>query len=167
MVELIPKPKPRPATRRRSAVSQRTLSPADQKKILGEWYNMTKKAKEDGGKGTPKTTVGNNCPRLPKPPNTAKAIADKAGHRAAGTHPRARGTTLGTISTQNLPTGTAHPRARGSTKRTLGTFDFLSGTAHPAREARRHGTAPAIRQEITGFRSIGTRHGAPPNKSAQ
>jgi hypothetical protein len=93
---------------------------------------MTKKAKEDGGKGTPKTTVGNNCPRLPKPPNTAKAIADKAGHRAAGTHPRARGSTRFRQNCQNLLIGTAHPRARGTTA----------------------GTAPAIRQHPSPIRSI-------------
>jgi hypothetical protein len=80
-----PKPKPRPATRRRSAISQRTLSPADQKKILGEWYNMTKKAHggdHDQKLASKEKPKGKNCPLVPKPPNTAKAIADKAGHRS-------------------------------------------------------------------------------------
>ncbi len=70
---------------------------------------MTKKTKADAGaEGGSK---GKNCPCLPKPPNTAKAIADKAGHRSP-----------------------ARARIDASFRQFC---QKLGGTAHPAREARR------------------------------
>jgi hypothetical protein len=86
---------------------------------------MTKKAHggdHDQKLASKEKPKGKNCPRIPKPPNTAKAIADKAGHRAAGTHPRARGSTcleVGAVSKQEAPL----PRAREARRH---------GTGHPA-----------------------------------
>ena len=63
-------------------VGRRNLSPANMKWATGERYNLTKKTKADAGaEGGSK---GKNCPCLPKPPNTAKAIGDMAGVSEGG-----------------------------------------------------------------------------------
>ncbi len=80
-------------------------SPAAFKMALGEIYNLTKK--KEGGTGAnqhKKEQLGKNCPAAPKPPNTAKAIADKAGVSRRPITPittitGAQGVTAGTAAT--------------------------------------------------------------------
>jgi phage N-6-adenine-methyltransferase len=59
----------------KNQIARRNLSPDDFRLAVGRRYNRTKKAANDGGKGTPKATDGQNVQRL----HTAATIAAESG----------------------------------------------------------------------------------------
>jgi hypothetical protein len=61
----------------RNQLGRRNLSPVDFKLALGRRYNRSKKAKNDGGAGTPKTSVDQNDPQLHE--STAAKLATQHG----------------------------------------------------------------------------------------
>lgn len=63
------------ATHAHARCSRRNLSRDEITRLIGIEYKLEKKEPNDGGKGTPKQTVGKNCQRS----TTAEVIAEKHG----------------------------------------------------------------------------------------
>lgn len=59
----------------RNQLGRRNLTPDQMSLLRGRRYNRAKKAQNDGGKGTPKGSVGNSCPQS----TTAESLATQHG----------------------------------------------------------------------------------------